>query len=443
MEKKITTSQAADTKPRAYADGIPVYCAYDEIVPIKQLRPNAKNPNTHPQEQLEMLGKIIRGNGWRNPITVSTRSGLIVKGHGRLLTAELEELKEVPVEYQNYDSDEAELADLTADNRIAELAEIDTKMLADVFADIDTGAIDFELSGYTEDEYKDIATALSEAVHNELENPDEIPETPDPENTVTESGDLWLLGQHRLLCGDSTKKEDVELLMDGHKADMVFTDPPYALFGNSTGVSGVGDDKMITPFFRDIGNMCKRFVKVMGHIYACHDWQTSATIKEAFSGLTPKNLIVWRKATAGGIGSYYTKIYELIWLFANEPETGILGKNKPHARTINGVANIWDCPVVQAPERDHNAQKPLEIIKIAIENSSDVGERVLDLFGGSGSTLIASEQLDRSCCLMEMEPKYCDVIVKRYIRTTGSKNVKCIRNGEELPHEMIAAIFNE
>ena len=390
-----------------------------------------------------MLGKIIRGNGWRNPITVSTRSGLIVKGHGRLLTAELEELKEVPVEFQNYDSDEAELADLTADNRIAELAEIDTKMLADVFADIDTGVIDFDLSGYTEDEYKDIATALSEAVHNELENPDEIPETPEPENTVTEAGDLWLLGQHRLLCGDSTKKEDVELLMDGHKADMVFTDPPYALFGNSTGVSNVGDDKMIMPFFRDIGNMCKRFVKAMGHIYTCHDWQTSATIKEAFSGLTPKNLIVWRKATAGGLGSYYTKIYELIWLFANEPETGILGKNKVHARTINGVANIWDCPVVQAPERDHNAQKPLDIIKIAVENSSDVGERVLDLFGGSGSTLIACEQLDRSCCLMEMEPKYCDVIVKRYIRTTGSKNVKCIRNGEELPREMIAAIFNE
>ena len=153
-----------DTKPRAFADGIPVYCAYDEILPIGQLRPNPKNPNKHPQEQIEKLGKIIRGNGWRNAITISTRSGLIVKGHGRQLSAELEELKEVPVEYQNYESEEAELADLTADNRIAELAEIDSKMLADVFADIDTGAIDFELSGYSEEEYKDIATALSAAL---------------------------------------------------------------------------------------------------------------------------------------------------------------------------------------------------------------------------------------------------------------------------------------
>ena len=439
----------ADTKPRAHADGIPVYCAYDEIVPIGQLRPNPKNPNKHPQDQIEKLGKIIRGNGWRNPITVSTRSGLIVKGHGRLLTAELEELKEVPVEYQNYESDEAELADLTADNRIAELAEMDSKMLADIFADIDTGSIDFELSGYSEEEYNVIATALSEAVHNDVNDPDDVPEAPEPENTITQTGDLWILGNHRVMCGDSTVIEDVDELLDGKKADMVFTDPPYALMGNSTGVSGVGDDKMILPFFRDIAKVVRRAVKPMGHIYACHDWQTSATIAHAFQmgnasaelQLIPKNLIVLRKAEAGGLGTFYTKIYELIWLFANEPAKGIIGKNKVPARTIHGVANIWDCPVVQAPERDHNAQKPVDIIKIAVENSSDFGESVLDLFGGSGSTLIASEELGRTCYMMEMEPRYCDVIVKRYIRATGSDRVKCIRNGEQLPREDIAGIF--
>lgn len=188
-------TQKPDIKPRTYADGIPVYCAYDEIVPIGQLRANPKNPNKHPQEQLEKLGKIIRGNGWRNPITVSTRSGLIVKGHGRLLTSMLEEFKEVPVEYQNYESEEAELADLTADNRIAELAEIDNKMLADVFADIDTGAIDFELSGYSENEYKNIATALSEAVHDDLGDPDA--EIEPPAAPITKYGDIWILGDNR------------------------------------------------------------------------------------------------------------------------------------------------------------------------------------------------------------------------------------------------------
>lgn len=192
-------AQKPDTKPRTHADGIPVYCAYDAIVPIGELKPNPKNPNKHPQEQIEKLGKIIRGNGWRNPITVSTRSGLIVKGHGRLLTAQLEEFKEVPVEYQNYESEEAELSDLTADNRIAELAEIDTKMLADVFADIDTGAIDFELSGYSEDEYKDLASALSEAIHNDAESQDA--ENLDTEieplrKPVTKYGDVWVLGDN-------------------------------------------------------------------------------------------------------------------------------------------------------------------------------------------------------------------------------------------------------
>ena len=120
--------------------------------------------------------------------------------------------------------------------------------------------------------------------------------------------------------------ETVATLMGEEKADMVFTDPPYALIGNSTGVSGVGDDKMIMPFFREIGAVLRSVVKPMGHIYVCHDWQTSATIKAAFQDLTAKNLIVWRKADAGGLGSFYTKIYELIWLFANELEKGIIGK---------------------------------------------------------------------------------------------------------------------
>ena len=204
-------AQKPDTKPRAYADGIPVYCAHDEIVPIGMMRPNPKNPNKHPQEQLEKLGKIIRGNGWRNPITVSTRSGLIVKGHGRLLTAELEEFKEVPVEYQNYESEEAELADLTADNRIAELAEIDSKMLTEIFADIDTGAIDFELSGYSEGEYEKLATAIYDAVKDDAEksDTDEGEQPAAGREPVTECGDVWLLGDEVTLELSASASDEV------------------------------------------------------------------------------------------------------------------------------------------------------------------------------------------------------------------------------------------
>ena len=431
-------------EPKAWADGIPVYCAHDKIEDVTKLVPNPRNPNTHPDSQIQMLGRIIRNTGWRQPITVSTRSGFIVKGHGRLQAALLEGVKEVPVDLQSYTSEAEEYADLIADNRLAELSEIDNRMLADIFADIDTGEIPLEMTGYTEDEWEDLITGLSEALHDDEEKKEEeIPEPPTPDELITKKGDLWLLGDHRLLCGDSTDKATVEQLMDGKRADMVFTDPPYALFGNSTGVSGVGDDKMIMPFFRAIGSMLQRFTKPMGHVYVCHDWQTCATIQEAMSGLTPKNLIVWRKAEAGGLGSYYSKIYELIWLFANEPEKTIKGTNKIPARTINGTANIWDVPIVQSSERDHNAQKPLDVIKIAVVNSCDSGETVLDLFGGSGSTLIACDQLGRTCYTMELEPKYCDVIVKRYIRTTEKTDVRLIRNGEELDREYFEELFSE
>ena len=143
-----------EAQPKATAGGVPVFCAHDAIVAIEKLIPNPKNPNTHPDAQIQALGRIIRQTGWRAPITVSKRSGFIVKGHGRLAAAKLEGLTEVPVDYQNYTNEAEEYADLVADNRIAELAEIDNKLLADIFADIDTGEIPMELTGYTDKEWK-------------------------------------------------------------------------------------------------------------------------------------------------------------------------------------------------------------------------------------------------------------------------------------------------
>ena len=219
LAEYITTAE-----PKAYADGVPVFCAHDAIVPIKDLQPNPKNPNQHPPEQIKLLASVIRATGWRGPITVSTRSGYIVKGHGRLMAAELDDLKEVPVDYQNYASEAEEMADLTADNRIAELATIDNKMLAEVFADIDTGEIPFMLSGYTEEEYGNIVTALSEAVHDQELKGDPDAEIPPPAKPVTQYGDLWILGKHRVLCGDCTRPEDRALLLDGATPEILLTD---------------------------------------------------------------------------------------------------------------------------------------------------------------------------------------------------------------------------
>ena len=193
-----------EAEPKAWADGVPVFCAHDKIVAVEKLIPNPKNPNQHPDSQIQLLGRIIRQTGWRQPITVSKRSGFIVKGHGRLAAALLEGVKEAPVDYQNYTTEAEEYADLVADNRIAELAETDSKLLADILADIDTGEIPMELTGYTEDEVANLVTALSEAQHNDLHEPDEIPDTPEPDRVITQKGDLWILGRHRVVCGDAT-----------------------------------------------------------------------------------------------------------------------------------------------------------------------------------------------------------------------------------------------
>ena len=170
-----------EAQPKATAGGVPVFCAHDAIVAIEKLIPNPKNPNTHPDAQIQALGRIIRQTSRRAPITVSKRSGFIVKGHGRLAAAKLEGLTEVPVDYQNYTNEAEEYADLVADNRIAELAEIDNKLLADIFADIDTGEIPMELTGYTDKEVESLVTGLAEALHNDLTEPDEIPELLDPD----------------------------------------------------------------------------------------------------------------------------------------------------------------------------------------------------------------------------------------------------------------------
>lgn len=433
----------SDTKPRTTASGIPVYCAHDAIVKIKDLKPNPKNPNKHPQQQLEMLGKVIRGNGWRNPITVSNRSGFIVKGHGRLLAAQLEEFTEVPVEYQNYATDEAELADLTADNRIAELAEMDNKMLADIFSDIDTGAIDFELSGYTEDEYQSLASALSEAVHKDLDDPDIVIEP--PEDPVTQYGDIWILGgRHRVMCGSSTNPDDKAKLLDGGAPQILLTDPPYCSGGSkesdkSTGSIGTARADGSQPMIANDILSARGYQKLIGaaladvpclFAYVFTDWRMWVYLFDLVegAGFGIKSMIVWNKKTPGmGVG--WRSQHELLMFGA---------RGKTHFDGHKGYGNVIE--VNRSGNELHPTQKPVELIEQVLDNT-DFAEGVYDPFGGSGTTMAAAESKNQKSWIMEISPKFVDVIVRRYIKMTGSKNVKCIRNGEQLPREMIAGIF--
>ena len=260
--KSPKENKEKQAKQKGTAAGIPVYCAHDKIEETVKLIPNPANPNKHPDDQIKMLAKIIKTGGWRAPITVSTRSGYIVKGHGRLMAAQLAGLDEAPVDYQDYASEAEEYADLIADNRIAELAETDQKMLADIFAEIDTGEIDLDQTGYKDTEIEQIITQLAESVHEELndEKGDDFDDTP-AATPVSMLGDVWILGRHRVMCGDSTNEKQVAELLDGGQPEILLTDPPYCSGGFQEGGAELGlnrDEAVRQGRQRDRGQDSKR-----------------------------------------------------------------------------------------------------------------------------------------------------------------------------------------
>lgn len=440
-----------EAEPKAWADGVPVFCAHDAIVDVAKLVPNPKNPNQHPDSQIQLLGRIIRQTGWRQPITVSKRSGFIVKGHGRLAAALLEGVKEAPVDYQNYTTEAEEYADLVADNRIAELAETDNKLLADILADIDTGEIPMELTGYTEDEVANLVTALSEALHNDLTEPDEIPDTPEPDQVITQKGDLWILGRHRVVCGDATSEKDRELLLNGAHPEILLTDPPYCSggfqeSGKSTGSIGTkqsdGKGGYTTPTISS-DNLSTRGYQVLmktvlGAIdvkvaYIFTDWRMWVYLFDLVegSGLGVRNMIVWNKKSPG-MGNGWRAQHELV-MFAH--------RTKPKWDNHKGYGNVLEA--TRSGNELHPTQKPVEILEKLLDNTQ-WAEGVLDTFGGSGTTLIAAESVGQASYIMEMEPGFVDVIVRRYIKTTSkTTGIRLFRKGKELAREQFEEMFAE
>ncbi len=430
---------------------MPVFCAHDAIVDVAKLVPNPKNPNQHPDSQIQLLGRIIRQTGWRQPITVSKRSGFIVKGHGRLSAALLEGMKEAPVDYQNYTTEAEEYADLVADNRIAELAETDNRLLADIFAEIDTGEIPMELTGYTEDEVESLVTALSEALHNDLHEPDDIPEPPEPNQTVTQKGDLWILGRHRVVCGSSTNAADMGLLLDGAHPEILLTDPPYCSggfqeSGRSSGSIGtkrydkdgkeiavtIANDTLSTRGYQSLmREVLQNFDGLVAYIFT--DWRMWVYLFDIVetAGLGVKNMLVWNKKSPG-MGMGWRTQHELV-MFAH--------RTKPKWDNHKGYGNVLEA--TRSGNELHPTQKPVEILEKLLDNT-DWAKGVLDTFGGSGTTLIAAESVGQASFIMEMEPRFVDVIVRRYIKTTGkTTGIRLIRKGKELAREQFDQVFTE
>jgi DNA modification methylase len=389
-----------------------VKCAHDEMLPLERLVPNPRNPNKHPKTQIALLARIIEAQGWRAPITVSTRSGFIVRGHGRYLAAGALGCETAPVDFQDYANEAEEWADLIADNRLSELAETDEGLLRDLLAEINASEFDPSLTGYDEDQL--MRLLMNPGGNPGLTDEDEVPEV--QKTAVTRPGDIWLLDRHRVMCGDATNPEDIAKLMGGEKAYMVFTDPPYNVDyeGKTQERLRIQNDKLGNEFEEFLLQACMNMLSFCdGAVYVCMASAELHTLRKAFveAGGHWSTFLIWAKNTFTLGRSDYQRQYEPILYGWKEG-----GKHFWCGDRDQGDMWFFDKPRVNDL---HPTMKPVALVKKAIANSSRRGEVVLDPFGGSGSALIACESTSRIARLMELDPLYCDVIVRRWQEYTG------------------------
>ena len=380
-----------------------------EYLTLDKLKPYEKNARKHQKADLSTIKASISEFGMSDPIGVWGKDNIIVEGHGRYLACKELGIDKVPVIHLDHLTDEQRRAYALAHNKTAEMSEWDFDLLGDELADIldiDMSDFGFDLSDDEEEE-----TEIIE---------DEVPEEVEP---VAKMGDIWQLGRHRLMCGDSTSVTDVEKLMNGNKADMVFTDPPYGI-DYSGGRSQVVRDKEYGKLKNDdlqgeeLGNLiCNafNFNKKEADVYIC----VSPIMQKPFldyieqRGKELNAVIVWDKKQPGLGYMAYRRQCEFI-LFV---------KGKPFKKGDATDFDLWSISRDDATTYVHGTQKPVGVSARAIKNSSKQDDNVLDFFGGSGSTLIACEQLGRNCFMMELDPHYVDVIIARWEKFTGQKAV--------------------
>lgn len=378
-----------------------------EVWAVDRLVPYEKNSRTHSDEQVDQIATSISEFGFVNPILVDSQSGIIA-GHGRLMAARKLGLQSVPVLVVDHLTEKQKRAYIIADNKLALNAGWDTVVLSEELKALAADDFDVALTGFTDDE-------LAELLSEEQEEPEGDEEaTPEPPaEPKTKRGDIYQLGRHRLMCGDSTSIDDVEHLMDGQKADMVFTDPPYGVEFKSNWREGRSDTKFDVlkndDKILDIAPIVFSFSTDNAPVFIWTAHQVYPQWREQFSQFYI-NTIIWRKGKMGmGDLESYGNDYEIA-LFCSTGRPTLRGERKPA---------VWDIQIDNGASYLHPTQKPVGLAEKAINDFDII--TVLDLFGGSGSTLIAAEKAGRKACLMELDPKYCDVIVARWEQYTGKK----------------------
>jgi len=408
----------------------------EQTCAIEDLAPYANNARTHSKKQVRQIADSIRRFGFCNPVLIAD-DNTIIAGHGRVEAAKLIGMTEVPVRRLSHLSKDEVRAYILADNKLAENAGWDRELLAIEIQGLIDLDFDIEGLGFSTVEI-DLTIGDKQPAGSEADSALDRIEPVGQGPAVTRAGDLWLLGPHRLLCGDARSKSDVARLCDGRSATLLFTDPPYnvPIDGHVTGLgrikhrefalaSGEMDETAFTAFLRDSLEAAASQLMDGAIAYVCMDWRHMREVLAAghavFSDL--KNMCVWNK-TNGGMGSFYRSKHELVFVFkkGTAPHINTFGLGD----TGRYRTNVWDYPGISSlgASRDeelamHPTVKPVALIADAIKDCSRRGDIILDVFGGSGSTLIAADQCGRVARLIEIDPLYCDTIIRRFERLTG------------------------
>lgn len=395
-----------------------------QLIATEKLIPYVNNARTHSAEQINKLRSSLREFGFINPVIID-RDFNVIAGHGRIEAAKAEGISEVPCVFADYLTSAQKKAYILADNRMAMDAGWDEELLRVEIEALQAESFDVGLTGFDESEIADLFETDSEVKDDGFDVDAELEKPP-----VTKSGDLWLLGNHRLLCGDSTKEETYTLLMDGKKANLVVTDPPYNV--NYEGSAGkIKNDNMengrFYQFLLDAFTCMEKVMENDASIYVFHADTEGLNFRKAFAeaGFYLSGTCIWKKQSLVLGRSPYQWQHEPV-LF------GWKKKGRHQWYTGRKESTIWE---FDKPKKngDHPTMKPVPLVAYPIKNSSMSNCIVLDPFSGSGSTLIACEQTDRVCHTIELDEKFCDVIVKRYIEQAGTtENVYVVRDSQTI-----------
>ena len=396
-----------------------------ELVDIDKLIPYVNNARTHSPEQINKLRASLREFGFINPVIVDDKFN-IVAGHGRVMAAQAEGIKEIPCVYVDYLTEAQKKAYILADNRMAMDAGWDEEMLRVELEALQDMAFDLSMTGFDDKELADLFKT-----EEEVEDDDFDLDAALEKAAFVKMGDIWTVGRHRLMCGDATSAEDVTKLMDGKKANIIVTDPPYGVsFKSSDGLSIQNDSLKGDEFYLFLLQAFKNMADNLtngGAAYVFHADTEGLNFRKAFidAGFHLAGCCIWVKNSLVLGRSDYQWQHEPVLY-------GFLQNGNHPWYSDRKQTTIWN---FDKPKRNknHPTSKPLDLLGYPIQNSSQANGIVIDTFGGSGSTMMACEKTNRICYMMELDEKYASVILRRYVEDGGNPDdVYCIRDGKRI-----------